>query len=354
MLGIRTFFLKAITYLQTSLPLSNQLLRHLTCLNPLKRKHTNTVAAIQHVFKKLLPHDDVSLIHDEWAFYQSDVDIPVYDPKTTRLDHFWREVIQLTDNRGQMRYRNLAPLVKAALILDKGNADSERSLSVNTSVVTKARVRLHEHTIVGLRSVKEAVRFYDPEHLRPEKIPITSELRSALRSAHASYTARREAEKEDEERKKLASEQARKQKETLQKEVKAAEEAKKDLATKEEDLRKEAKKAQEELDTANKLMSDGSARLQATLSGPGDKTEMNVASSMIDTGVKKRDEAKKKQESLRAELDAISTKRQNLLDQIIHSVNVDYPSSKRKGSSKDKPGKKIKYKWLNMTNGLWW
>ena len=32
-------------------------------------------------------------------------------------------------------------------------------------------------------------------------------------------------------------------------------------------------------------MSDGSARLQATLSGPGDKTEMNVASSMIDTGV---------------------------------------------------------------------
>ena len=71
-----------------------------------------------------------------------------------------------TDHRGQMRYRNLAPLVKTSLIRDQGNADSGRSLSVETNVVTKARAGLYEQNMFCLRSVKEVVCLYDPDHLR--------------------------------------------------------------------------------------------------------------------------------------------------------------------------------------------
>ena len=37
---------------------------------------------------------------------------------------------------GKIKYKCLPELVKSALILPHGNADVERSLSVNTSVVT--------------------------------------------------------------------------------------------------------------------------------------------------------------------------------------------------------------------------
>ena len=40
-------------------------------------------------------------------------------------------------------------------------------------IVTQERTLLGERTIVGPRSVKDAVKFYDPENLRPEKIALT-------------------------------------------------------------------------------------------------------------------------------------------------------------------------------------
>ena len=64
-------------------------------------------------------------------------------------------------------------MIKSALVLAQTNPESERSLSVNTRIVTKDRASLGEKTIVGLHVVKEAVRFYDPVHSRVEMIPIT-------------------------------------------------------------------------------------------------------------------------------------------------------------------------------------
>ena len=69
-----------------------------------------------------------------------------------------------------MKALNLPEVVKAGLILAQINAESERSLSVNARIVTKECNLLGETTIVGLRAVKEAVRFYDPQHLWPLKM----------------------------------------------------------------------------------------------------------------------------------------------------------------------------------------
>ena len=70
------------------------------------------------------------------------------------------------------------------------NAESERSLSVNAHIVTQERTLLGERTIVGLRSVKDAVKFYDPENLRLEKIALTDGPISAVRSADMHHKKR--------------------------------------------------------------------------------------------------------------------------------------------------------------------
>ena len=49
MLGMRSFFGTATSYLQQKLPLSNELLRQLGCLNPKKRDRKSTVASIESI-----------------------------------------------------------------------------------------------------------------------------------------------------------------------------------------------------------------------------------------------------------------------------------------------------------------
>ena len=53
--------------------------------------------------------------------------------------------------------------------------------------MAKERNRLGETTIIGLRGVKEAVRFHKPQHLRSENVPKTKDMKVAVRSVHAMY-----------------------------------------------------------------------------------------------------------------------------------------------------------------------
>ena len=54
-----------------------------------------------------------------------------------RIDHYWRNIFSMKMEDGKIKYKCLPELVKSALILPHGNADVERSSSVNTSVVTE-------------------------------------------------------------------------------------------------------------------------------------------------------------------------------------------------------------------------
>ena len=55
---------------------------------------------------------------------------------------------------GKIKNKCLPELVKGALILPHGNADVERSLSVNTSVVTKDRPHIGEATMCAMDAVE--------------------------------------------------------------------------------------------------------------------------------------------------------------------------------------------------------
>ena len=108
-------------------------------------------------------------------------------------------------------------MIKSGLVFAQTNAESERSLSINTRVVTCERSALGEATITGLRTVKEAARFYDPVNAQPENMAITKELKRSVRSAHNRYQVRLKAEKLEDERKREDAEQKKKEAERIQK-----------------------------------------------------------------------------------------------------------------------------------------
>ena len=189
-----------ISYLQVKLPLDNQLLRQLGCLNPVKRTKSSTVSSIESIACTLQPKVDQTQVVDEWKVYQVDTDLPNYDPKE-RIEVFWKQVFELQGLAGEPKYQILPVVVKSALVLTQTNAESERSLSVNARIVTKDRSLLGEKIIVGIHTPKEAVRFFDPDN-KPEKIKINSNLKKAVKSAHAAYQDHLEREKEMERKKK--------------------------------------------------------------------------------------------------------------------------------------------------------
>ena len=90
---------------------------------------------------------------------------------------------------------------ESALILPHGKADVERSLSVNTIVVTEDRLHIGEATVCAIRTVKDAVEFFDPVSNQPQIVPLTGELLRNTKMAHAlSYRQRLDRDKEEKER----------------------------------------------------------------------------------------------------------------------------------------------------------
>ena len=98
-LGIREFFSITTSCLQQKLPLNNELLRQLGCLNPTKRDRKSTVASIQSITCAFQPKLNVSEVLDEWKLFQIDNDVPVYKA-TDRIETFWNKVFQVHSDDG--------------------------------------------------------------------------------------------------------------------------------------------------------------------------------------------------------------------------------------------------------------
>ena len=147
------------------------------------------------------------------------------------------------------------------------------------------RTLLGERTIVGLRSVKDAVKFYDPENLRPEKVALTDGPLAAVRSAYMHHRHRLDEEEAEKKRKevkeKLKAEEEERRKrdqEKLRKETRS-------LIDKGERLDKKEQKVIDEMQTADELLSEGTSKLQAALSSRSkvDSQSAKVACLMIIT-----------------------------------------------------------------------
>ena len=67
-------------------------------------------------------------------------------------------------------------------------------------VVTEDRPHIVEATVFEIRTVKDAVEFFDPVSNQPQKVPLIRELLRSVKMAYASYRQRLDRDKEEKER----------------------------------------------------------------------------------------------------------------------------------------------------------
>ena len=273
----------------------------------------------------LQPAISTSEVIDEWELFQVDNELPDYNQQE-RIEKCWNAVFQLQSSDGQLRYKLLPAVIKSALTLGQTNAESECSLSVKAAIVTRERTLLSENTIIRLRVVKEAVRFFDPVSNQPEKIAITDNLRRFVRNAHAAYKERLEREREDE--------KAKKEKERLL-------EKKKSLELTEDNLNEQEEKARQKLSVADELLKDATSKLDSALaSKPINTNSITAAKMMLETASVKREEAIDELDEIRKRRKSLDKSTHKLLDQALPPKETS--KSKRKLESEEKSQKKLK------------
>jgi len=113
---MRKFYQAVANYLQTKLPLGDDVIRSLQCLHPGVR------------FENV----EVSKVIDEWKLYRSETikEDEMYDKDggLIRIDHYWSHVLSIKSASGELKYPHLRKLVLTCLCTPHGNADVERSL----------------------------------------------------------------------------------------------------------------------------------------------------------------------------------------------------------------------------------
>ena len=188
----------------------------------------------------------------------------------------------------------LPELVKSALILPHGNADVKRSLSVNTRFVTEDRPHIGEATMCAIRTVKDAVEFFDPLINQPQKVPLTRELLRSGKMAYASYRQRLDSVKEEKERHLKQQELAKAEKKIQEREREEENKRTTSLLDKEKELFKKEPDIQGKLVTFEELLKNGISKLNKAVE-KGDLKGAGVAQMMIATATSKIDKLRREE-----------------------------------------------------------
>lgn len=220
--AFRHCFTLIATYMQTTLPLTNAVLRDLSCLQPKKnRKVDKGKAAISRLclhMKKVTKTDDFcDRIQADWLVYMCDSSLDTLQAdfdSSGDICAYWQKVSSVPDGKGGKKSACLPYVAKAALTLAHSNAIPERGFSVNNAMLGKEKLALGENTIVAQRIVKDTVKIFGSV----TSVPITKDVITAARKAHSEYQLyleeqrrqkaskvhkRLELEKEEEEKRQL-------------------------------------------------------------------------------------------------------------------------------------------------------
>ena len=161
-LGIQTFFTETLTYMQKSLALRNPLIEALTCLPPAEKAKITSAEKIRKVGDSLpcIKPEALTVLTDEWRIY-AETDIPEEwtqkDDSAVRVDQYWTKVLKLKSVSGSEKFSVLGKVIKCTLSLSHGDAENERSLSINRNTLSKES-SLSITTLNGLRAVEDGVR----------------------------------------------------------------------------------------------------------------------------------------------------------------------------------------------------
>lgn len=322
LMSMQHFYFTCCESLRSSLPLSNTFLEDLKCLSPEGRSQPESEQSIRRIARKLrqiVNDDEITSVVDEWKMYAID-DIPLAwrvkkidstddeDPsaepieKPAPIDDYWAKVLHLTNASGQKKYCTLGKVVRASLSLSHGNADVERSFSINKKVVTPDRVRLGQDTLCALRLVKEAIRINGGGQV--SGIVITQRLLQLARSAYSVYKEHLEKQRVAEASKRMLANQARDKRmedERLKKNAERMDQEKKEAKKKFVQLQKELDVKQTEQNNALKaaegILVDAEKRLSEAVKA-GDMCRVSVASGLLEVGRKRVAEANRELSSI--------------------------------------------------------
>lgn len=319
--GMRAFLQSTTKYLVTRLPIGDTFVRDLTVLHPKMQEVECGERCIRRIAQKLpqvIKDDQIPSVVDEWKLYQHQ-EIPEDWYKTdetgsTRIDHYWAKVFQKKTLSGTEMFPYLKKLIKAVLTLSHGNADVERSLSVNKQAIGTNRTLLTPESLNGIRQVKDAVAAEDG---KIHAMDFNKEFISCIRRAHEKYRQRLEERRKQEEAEKNAK--ARKETEAQKQlaEEKAFQEKKRKLKRTEKDLQKEHEEHQFKLKAAEVLLSEANQRLADAVKSK-DFNEVTVSQGLLEIAHKKMKTAQGEMETWQKRRASLDSKRMKMIDNARH------------------------------------
>ena len=272
---IRSIYSVISTELLRTLPLKNDLLRHLKCLHPSMRQHEDSHLSIMNIvrtFPQMLVPDDIDRVSAEWYVYQNESIPKEWFEKSNEyysIDHYWRKVLALKSHIGGEKYVGLAKLIKCTLALSHGNADAERGFSENAFLVSDERSLLNDASINGLRATRDGIKFFGDGKVH--QVSITKDLLESVRRAHARYSHDVKKQQQD------SPEQTNDD----------GTQVKKDLFAEEEnELHREQGLLQKSLSNVQKMIDEGTERLAKAITMKNFE-DIETAQLLIEGGNKK-------------------------------------------------------------------
>ncbi|WAR31183.1 hypothetical protein MAR_033725, partial [Mya arenaria] len=144
--GMQQFYIEVAKYLRKKLPLSQKVVKYAQCLHPEVREQNTAMKYVRELAQEMpsITANEVVMVTDEWKL----------------VDHFWNDVLGKKSASGNPKFPTLQKLVLSCLCLTHGNADVERSLSVNKKILTSERTLLSEKALNALRLTRDAVAQY--------------------------------------------------------------------------------------------------------------------------------------------------------------------------------------------------
>ena len=133
-----------------------------------------------------------SNIPEEWA---------QKDGSAVRVDQYWSKVLKLKSVSGNQKFSVLGKVIKCALSLFHGNADNERSLSINKNTLSKERSSLSITALNGLRAVEDGVR----NEGGLNNVGVSKGMLVSVKSSHKAYLVHVEGEGKNEDSQKRKS-----------------------------------------------------------------------------------------------------------------------------------------------------
>ena len=226
-------------------------------------------------------------IPEEWA---------QKDGSPVRVDQYWSKVLKLKSVSGSQKFSVLGNVIKCALSLCHGNADSERRLSINKNTLSKERSSMSITALNGLSLVEDGVR----NEGGLSNVAVNKGMLVSVKSSHKAYLAYiEEVKKNEEERKRKSSKE--KQQESEGKRRKEEDLKKIDGLRKSiKELDERESKAEEMLQSACAFLEEGNERMAK---GVADKNmnEIEAAQKIIELAQEKQKKAKHEVETVHKE-----------------------------------------------------